>query len=129
MGKYPLDAGQMAVFSRRQKANSLAYSDRQRRASVEECRARGLSIADLDDATFEYVAESAGFGMSIAGFPTSLAAAQASHRTGLEVPMGRRTWSAAARTRVISPWPNWRVRVCSTFFSATIYPAGLLPAG
>ncbi|QGZ32466.1 alpha-D-ribose 1-methylphosphonate 5-triphosphate diphosphatase [Stutzerimonas stutzeri] len=88
MGKYSLNETEMDAFSDQQLANSRQYSDRQRRAIVELCHARGLALASHDDATFAHVEESAGFGMAIAEFPTTFEAAQASHARGLKVLMG-----------------------------------------
>jgi alpha-D-ribose 1-methylphosphonate 5-triphosphate diphosphatase len=88
MGKYHLSAVEMEAFIEEQVANSREFSDRYRRAIVEDCHARGLSLASHDDATLAHVQESAGFGMSIAEFPTTLEAADASHRLGLKVLMG-----------------------------------------
>ena len=45
-------------------------------------------MASHDDATMEHAQESAAFGMSIAEFPTTIAAAAASHHLGLKVLMG-----------------------------------------
>src|SRR5690606_33634661 len=64
------------------------YSDRHRRAVVEECKARGLALASHDDATLAHAQESAAFGMSVAEFPTTLEAARASHELGMKVLMG-----------------------------------------
>jgi alpha-D-ribose 1-methylphosphonate 5-triphosphate diphosphatase len=88
MGKYHLSEVEMDAFVREQQANSIEFSDRYRRAIVEDCHARGLSLASHDDATLAHVQESAGFGMSIAEFPTTLEAAKASHELGLKVLMG-----------------------------------------
>lgn len=88
MGKYHLSEAEMDAFIEEQKANSLAFSDRHRRAIVADCHARGLSVASHDDATLAHVHESASFGMSIAEFPTTLEAATASHERGLKVLMG-----------------------------------------
>jgi len=88
MGKYHLSEAEMDAFVKEQVANSLEFSDRHRRAIVEDCHARGLSVASHDDATLAHVQESAGFGMSIAEFPTTLEAATASHALGLKVLMG-----------------------------------------
>ncbi|TLX59739.1 phosphonate metabolism protein PhnM [Stutzerimonas nosocomialis] len=128
MGKYQFDAEQMADFSCRQKANSLEHSDRQRRAIVEECRARGLSVASHDDATLEHVAESAGFGMSIAEFPTTLEAAQASHRAGLKVLMGAPNvvrGGSHSGNIAAAELARWGVL---DILSSDYYPASLLPA-
>jgi alpha-D-ribose 1-methylphosphonate 5-triphosphate diphosphatase len=88
MGKYHLTTVQMDEFIVAQVANSRTFSDRYRRAIVEDCRARGLSIASHDDATLAHVEESASFGMNIAEFPTTLEAARACHRSGMSVLMG-----------------------------------------
>lgn len=88
MGKYHLSAAEMDAFSDQQTANSRQYSDRQRLAVVEICQARGLALASHDDATLAHVEESAGLGMAIAEFPTTLEAAEASHVSGLKVLMG-----------------------------------------
>ncbi|MDX1300442.1 MAG: alpha-D-ribose 1-methylphosphonate 5-triphosphate diphosphatase, partial [Pseudomonas sp.] len=88
MGKYHLSEAEMNAFIKEQVANSIEYSDRHRRAIVEACHARGLSVASHDDATLAHVQESAGYGMSIAEFPTTLEAAKASHELGLMVLMG-----------------------------------------
>lgn len=88
MGKYHLSGAEMDAFSAQQIANSKQFSDRQRRAVVEICAERGLALASHDDATLAHVAESAGFGMAIAEFPTTFEAAEASHAHGLKVLMG-----------------------------------------
>lgn len=88
MGKYHLSDAEMDAFIREQQANSIEFSDRHRRAIVADCQVRGLSVASHDDATLAHAQESAGFGMSIAEFPTTLEAARASHELGLKVLMG-----------------------------------------
>lgn len=88
MGKYHLSSEQMDAFIVEQVANSRVYSDRYRKAIVDICLARGLSVASHDDATVEHVEESAGYGMTIAEFPTTLEAAQACRRLDMSVLMG-----------------------------------------
>lgn len=88
MGKYHLSSEQMDAFIVEQVANSKTYSDRYRRAIVDICLPRGLSVASHDDATLAHVEESAGYGMSIAEFPTTLEAAQGCRRMGMSVLMG-----------------------------------------
>ncbi len=88
MGKYHLSSEQMDAFIVEQVANSKTYSDRYRRAIVDICLARGLSVASHDDATLTHVEESAAYGMSIAEFPTTLEAAQGCRRLGMSVLMG-----------------------------------------
>ncbi|MFJ3523165.1 alpha-D-ribose 1-methylphosphonate 5-triphosphate diphosphatase [Pseudomonas sp. NPDC090203] len=88
MGKYHLSTEQMDEFIVEQVANSKIYSDRYRKAIVDICLARGLSVASHDDATVAHVEESAGYGMTIAEFPTTLEAAQACRRLHMSVLMG-----------------------------------------
>ncbi|MFY1668274.1 alpha-D-ribose 1-methylphosphonate 5-triphosphate diphosphatase [Pseudomonas sp. Pseu.R1] len=88
MGKYHLSSEQMDAFIVEQVANSKIYSDRYRKAIVDMCLNRGLSVASHDDATVEHVEESAGYGMTIAEFPTTLEAAQACRRLDMSVLMG-----------------------------------------
>jgi len=88
MGKYHLSSEQMDAFIVEQVANSKIYSDCYRKAIVDICLARGLSVASHDDATVEHVEESAGYGMTIAEFPTTLEAAQACRRLDMSVLMG-----------------------------------------
>jgi alpha-D-ribose 1-methylphosphonate 5-triphosphate diphosphatase len=88
MGKYHLSSEQMDEFIVEQVANSQTYSDRYRKAIVDICLARGLSVASHDDATLEHVEESAAYGMSIAEFPTTIEAAQGCRRLGMSVLMG-----------------------------------------
>lgn len=88
MGKYHLNAAQMDQFIVEQVANSERYADSYRRAIVELCHARGLSIASHDDATIAHVEESAGYGMNIAEFPTTVEAARRCRQLGMSVLMG-----------------------------------------
>ncbi|HTJ57959.1 MAG TPA: alpha-D-ribose 1-methylphosphonate 5-triphosphate diphosphatase [Devosiaceae bacterium] len=64
------------------------YSDKHRKAIVKRGKAVGIAFASHDDATAEQVAESVADGVSIAEFPTTLVAAEASHKAGLAVLMG-----------------------------------------
>jgi alpha-D-ribose 1-methylphosphonate 5-triphosphate diphosphatase len=88
MGKYHLTTTQMDEFIALQMANSREYSTRYRTAIVEHCLARGLSVASHDDATLAHVEESARYGMTIAEFPTTLAAAHGCKQLGMSVLMG-----------------------------------------
>lgn len=87
-GKYHLSDAEMDAFIERQKENGAKYSDAFRKAIVALCQERGIAIASHDDATVEHVEESAGFGMTIAEFPTTEVAAVRSHELGLNVLMG-----------------------------------------
>ena len=64
------------------------YSDKHRKAILKRGRAAGIAFASHDDATEDHVAESVADGVSIAEFPTTHVAAEASHRAGLAVLMG-----------------------------------------
>lgn len=87
-GKYHLSDAEMDAFIERQKENGAKYSDAFRKAIVALCQERGIAIASHDDATVEHVEESAGFGMTIAEFPTTEVAAVRSNELGLNVLMG-----------------------------------------
>ncbi len=87
-GKHGLSDSEMDTFTRKRKESALLHSDRNRKAIVAICQARGIPLASHDDATLAHVMESAEFGMSIAEFPTTLEAAKASHEHGLRVLMG-----------------------------------------
>ncbi|OJF91327.1 alpha-D-ribose 1-methylphosphonate 5-triphosphate diphosphatase [Pararhizobium antarcticum] len=76
------------AFVARQKALSEKYAAPHRSEIVRACAARGIAVASHDDATLEHVEESVGFGIRLAEFPTSVEAAEASHRAGLSVLMG-----------------------------------------
>jgi alpha-D-ribose 1-methylphosphonate 5-triphosphate diphosphatase len=73
--------------ARRQEASAL-YADKHRRAIVDHCHQRGVTVASHDDATLDHVEEAKGFGVKLAEFPTSLEAAKASHEAGMSVLMG-----------------------------------------
>jgi alpha-D-ribose 1-methylphosphonate 5-triphosphate diphosphatase len=64
------------------------FADRHRKAILGRGHAAGLAFASHDDATEAHVAEAIADGISIAEFPTTLAAARASHDAGLKVLMG-----------------------------------------
>ncbi|MDL0431686.1 alpha-D-ribose 1-methylphosphonate 5-triphosphate diphosphatase [Marinobacter sp. TBZ242] len=87
-GKHGLSDSEMDTFTRKRKESALLHSDRNRKAIVAICQARGIPLASHDDATLDHVTESAEFGMRIAEFPTTLEAAKASHDHGLRVLMG-----------------------------------------
>jgi alpha-D-ribose 1-methylphosphonate 5-triphosphate diphosphatase len=87
-GKYGFSDEQMAAFIARQIDASARFSDSYRAAIVEACKARDIPVASHDDATTAHVEESARYGMAVAEFPTTLAAARASHESGLSVLMG-----------------------------------------
>ncbi len=65
-----------------------AYSVENRAWVVEQARARAVRLASHDDASPDHVSEAVADGMTIAEFPTTVAAARASHENGLAVMMG-----------------------------------------
>ncbi|HSP58115.1 MAG TPA: alpha-D-ribose 1-methylphosphonate 5-triphosphate diphosphatase [Halomonas sp.] len=87
-GKFGLSDAEIATFIEQQKENSTRYSGEQRRAIAAICQSRGLALASHDDATLEHVVESREYDIRVAEFPTTLEAAEASHRTGMAVLMG-----------------------------------------
>lgn len=87
-GKYQLSGEQMLRFEEEQMALAATWSLPNRQAIAAMCRERQIALASHDDATHEHVAESYRLGSVIAEFPTTLAAAQASHQHGMNVLMG-----------------------------------------
>ena len=77
-----------AAFVARRQDASARHSGPNRDVVAADCRARGIALASHDDATLDHVAESAGHGIRIAEFPTTLEAARASHAAGIAVLMG-----------------------------------------
>ena len=77
-----------AHFVTRRQEASARYSDTHRKALAAACAERGITVASHDDATLDHVAEAVGFGVRLAEFPTSIEAAQASHKAGMSVLMG-----------------------------------------
>lgn len=73
--------------ARRQEASAL-YAALHRDALATMCRERGITIASHDDATLDHVDEAVAHGVRLAEFPTSLDAADASHKAGMSVLMG-----------------------------------------
>jgi alpha-D-ribose 1-methylphosphonate 5-triphosphate diphosphatase len=83
-----LSDAQMEAFIAERHAEQALYSAKHRKAILERGLAAGIAFASHDDATEAHVAESLADGVSIAEFPTTLLAAEASHKAGLAVLMG-----------------------------------------
>ncbi len=79
---------EMDAFIADRHAEQALYSDKHRRAIVKRGLEAGIAFASHDDATDAHVAESVADGVSIAEFPTTLIAAEHSHKAGLAVLMG-----------------------------------------
>ncbi|WP_434339807.1 alpha-D-ribose 1-methylphosphonate 5-triphosphate diphosphatase [Motilimonas cestriensis] len=88
MGKYGLNVQEMAAFEAEQTKAALLWSDKNRQAIAASARRHGFALASHDDATVAHAQESADLGCCIAEFPTTVAAAKASHAAGLQVMMG-----------------------------------------
>ena len=127
-GKYHLSDAEMDAFIDRQIENSRRYSDDYRRSIADECRQRSLSLASHDDATLEHVQESAGYGMSIAEFPTTVEAAEVSHRLGLKVLMGAPNIVRGGSHSGNVAAADLAARGVLDILSSDYYPASLLQA-
>ncbi|MGN6486880.1 MAG: alpha-D-ribose 1-methylphosphonate 5-triphosphate diphosphatase [Devosia sp.] len=79
---------EMAQFIADRQAARDRYADPNREAILARGREVGLAFASHDDATVEHVDEAVRDGMSIAEFPTTMAAARACHAAGMAVLMG-----------------------------------------
>jgi alpha-D-ribose 1-methylphosphonate 5-triphosphate diphosphatase len=86
--KLSLNDAQMDQFIADRQAEGQMYSARNRAAILKRGHEIGLAFASHDDATTDQVAESLADGVDIAEFPTTLEAAEASHKAGLAVLMG-----------------------------------------
>ncbi len=86
--KLSLNDAQMDKFIADRQAEGATYSAKNRAAILKRGHEVGLAFASHDDATIEQVDESLNDGVDIAEFPTTLEAAEASHKHGLAVLMG-----------------------------------------
>lgn len=86
--KMALTDAAFRAFCDRRIAESEAHSGPNRRVIAGFCRATGMAVASHDDATLAHVDEGLELGVTLAEFPTTLAAARASHEAGLLVLMG-----------------------------------------
>jgi alpha-D-ribose 1-methylphosphonate 5-triphosphate diphosphatase len=75
-------------FVARRQESSALHSGPHRDYLAELCHRRGITVASHDDATLDHVDEAVGYGVKLAEFPTSLDAADASHKAGMSVLMG-----------------------------------------
>jgi alpha-D-ribose 1-methylphosphonate 5-triphosphate diphosphatase len=88
MGKYAMTESQFETFHARAVELHNKNAARHRNEIVSRAQARALPLASHDDATRAHVDEAVENGMTIAEFPTTLEAAQASREGGLAVLMG-----------------------------------------
>lgn len=109
-------------------AAAEAFSTPNRESISALCRTHAIALASHDDATKAHVEESAALGCSLAEFPTTMAAGEASHQAGLHVMMGApnvirggsHSGNVAAR--------DFAVAGLLDVLSSDYYPSALLPA-
>ncbi|MDW3207222.1 MAG: alpha-D-ribose 1-methylphosphonate 5-triphosphate diphosphatase [Alphaproteobacteria bacterium] len=87
-GKHGFTDAEMAAYIVDRKRDQVLHSARNRRYVVDLAQAHGHALASHDDATPDHVQEAVQDKMTIAEFPTTVAAARASHENGLAVLMG-----------------------------------------
>lgn len=88
MGKFAMTEDQFEVFQARAIELHNRNAARHRSEIVARAQARALPLASHDDATRAHVAEAVANGMTIAEFPTTREAAEASREGGLAVLVG-----------------------------------------
>ncbi|MEM8664418.1 MAG: alpha-D-ribose 1-methylphosphonate 5-triphosphate diphosphatase [Pseudomonadota bacterium] len=79
---------EFVAFEAEQRAEAARWSHGNRIALAERAKARGAVIASHDDATEDHVAEAVRDGVTLAEFPTTIEAADASRRHGMKILMG-----------------------------------------
>lgn len=79
---------EMAQYIADRQAEQAKYADANRVSILTRGREIGLAFASHDDATVDHVDEAVRDGMTIAEFPTTMAAAKACHSAGMAVLMG-----------------------------------------
>ncbi|MFW8633674.1 alpha-D-ribose 1-methylphosphonate 5-triphosphate diphosphatase [Cribrihabitans pelagius] len=87
-GKHGFDDAGFAAHVAHLKALREANGDRHETAAVEAAARFGAVLASHDDTTAEQVAVSAGYGIRLAEFPTTVEAARACRAAGIKVMMG-----------------------------------------
>lgn len=87
-GKYNLNDTEMDEFESSQLRFAERWSQPNRQAISAWCRQHRIPLASHDDATLAHAEESMSIGSTIAEFPTTEEAAQASRERGLQVLMG-----------------------------------------
>ena len=83
-----MDEESYAALVERRIQHSNTYSQPHREAIAAACRLRNITLASHDDANIDHVQEALGFGVSIAEFPTTQAAAAEASRSGMKILMG-----------------------------------------
>ncbi len=83
-----MDASSYAALVERRVRHSEIYSQPHREAIAAACKARNITLASHDDANIAHIHEALGFGVSIAEFPTTRAAATEANKRGMKILMG-----------------------------------------
>lgn len=87
-GKNGMSDEEFERFQAERRARAARWSDANRREIAARAKARGFVIASHDDATADHVAEAVRDGVTLAEFPTTVEAAEASRAAGMRVLMG-----------------------------------------
>ncbi len=87
-GKYAMSDASFAEHVRTRQALGEKVRDEHEAAAVAAAARFGAVLASHDDTLVEHVERSAGYGIALAEFPTTLAAARACHDHGIVVIMG-----------------------------------------
>ncbi|MDO5704525.1 MAG: alpha-D-ribose 1-methylphosphonate 5-triphosphate diphosphatase [Paracoccus sp. (in: a-proteobacteria)] len=87
-GRHGLSDAEFAAHVQRLKDLRARHGDQHEAAAVEMAHRLGATLASHDDTTQEQVAVSAGHGVRLAEFPTTVEAAAACHDHGIMVMMG-----------------------------------------
>ena len=87
-GKAGMDDATYDAFVAERHERAARYSDPHRRALADAARERSLPVASHDDATRSHVEEAVRDGVTLAEFPTTVEAAEASRAAGIAVMMG-----------------------------------------
>lgn len=87
-GKFGLTDDELARFMAQRRADQERFSAPNRALVVRLAQDAGVALASHDDATAAHVDEAVRDGMKIAEFPTTIEAAEASHKAGMAVLMG-----------------------------------------
>ncbi|MEL7069447.1 MAG: alpha-D-ribose 1-methylphosphonate 5-triphosphate diphosphatase [Cyanobacteria bacterium J06581_3] len=88
MGKHGVSAEEIDDFIKERLAAQQQHANRNRKELVKMAQTHSLSVASHDDATVEHVQQAVNEGANISEFPTTLTAAKAAKKEGLQVLMG-----------------------------------------
>ena len=87
-GKYGMTGAVLDAHLAHQKSVGETYGAGHKKLAIERAAALGAILASHDDTTAAHVAESAGHGVRLAEFPTTVEAAEACRAHGIAVMMG-----------------------------------------